>query len=86
MTEDARDEAAEVRVPLELPWSEFKLEKDRQSSLVEKIVAGVATLIEAGHLRVGTKMPSIRQFARWYAISTFTVVEAYERLTCCCAP
>ena len=81
MTEDAGDDAAEVRVPLGLPWSEFKLEKDRQSSLVEKIVAGVATLIDVGHLRVGTKMPSIRQFAKWYAISTFTVVEAYERLT-----
>ena len=81
MTEDARQEAIEALGPSELPWSDFKLERDRQGNLVEKIVAGVASLIEAGHLRVGARMPSIRWFAKWYAISTFTVVEAYERLT-----
>jgi len=31
-------------------------------------------------LRVGTKMPSVRQFAKCNGISTFTVVEAYDRL------
>lgn len=66
--------------PSESPWSGFTLVKDRQSSLVDKVVMGIAALIDSGELRVGGKMPSIRQFARWYAISTFTVVEGYERL------
>lgn len=66
--------------PMETPWSDFKIDKERQTSLVDQIVQGVALLVQDGRLRLGAKLPSIRQFAKLNAISTFTVVEAYERL------
>lgn len=61
-------------------WADFKVEKDSFGSLVDKIVSGMTERILDGRLRVGAKMPSIRQLAKLLAISTFTVVEAYERL------
>jgi DNA-binding transcriptional MocR family regulator len=48
--------------------------------LVGQIVEGLARLIGEGHLRPGTKLPSIRQFAQTHGVSVFTVVEAYDRL------
>jgi DNA-binding transcriptional MocR family regulator len=48
--------------------------------LVEQIVAGVKRQIDDRHLRPGSKLPSIRNFADTYGVSRFTVVEAYDRL------
>ena len=48
--------------------------------LAEQIVAGIKGQIDDRHLRPGTKVPSIRQFAESYDVSRFTVVEAYDRL------
>ncbi|MRV75264.1 aminotransferase class I/II-fold pyridoxal phosphate-dependent enzyme [Duganella sp. FT92W] len=48
--------------------------------LVDQIVAAITGLVARRELRVGTKMPSVRQFAKCNGVSTFTVVEAYDRL------
>jgi DNA-binding transcriptional MocR family regulator len=48
--------------------------------LVEQIVAGIRNQIDDRHLPPSTRLPSIRNFARSYHISRFTVVEAYDRL------
>ena len=61
-------------------WPQLRLERGRQTSLVEQIAEQVAHLIHQNSLPVGSKMPSVRQFAKCNAISTFTVVESYERL------
>ena len=48
--------------------------------LRDQIVAGIKCQIDDRHLRPGTKLPSIRNFAATYRVSRFTVVEAYDRL------
>jgi DNA-binding transcriptional MocR family regulator len=48
--------------------------------LADQIVAGIKRQIDDRHLRQGTKLPSIRNFAESYKVSRFTVVEAYDRL------
>jgi DNA-binding transcriptional MocR family regulator len=48
--------------------------------LTDQIVAGIKRQIDDRHLRSGTKLPSIRNFAETYDVSRFTVVEAYDRL------
>ena len=48
--------------------------------LAEQIVTGIKRQIDDRHLRPGTKLPSIRNFAESYNVSRFTVVEAYDRL------
>ena len=48
--------------------------------LAEQIVAGIKRQIDDRHLRPGTKLPSIRAFAKDYNVSRFTVVDAYDRL------
>src|SRR5271154_3153248 len=48
--------------------------------LADQIVAGIKRQIDDRHLRPGTKLPSIRNFAQSYNVSRFTVVEAYDRL------
>ncbi len=48
--------------------------------LCDQIVAGIKRQIDDRHLRPGTKLPSIRNFAETYHVSRFTVVEAYDRL------
>jgi DNA-binding transcriptional MocR family regulator len=49
-------------------------------SLADQIVAGVKRQVDDRHLRPGTKLPSIRDFADDHGVSRFTVVEAYDRL------
>ncbi|MTV51468.1 aminotransferase-like domain-containing protein [Pseudoduganella buxea] len=61
-------------------WPLLALERGKKGSLVDKIVAAVTAMVAAKALRVGTRMPSVRQFAKCNGISTFTVVEAYDRL------
>jgi DNA-binding transcriptional MocR family regulator len=48
--------------------------------LCDQIVAGIKRQIDDRHLRPGTKLLSIRNFAETYNVSRFTVVEAYDRL------
>ena len=48
--------------------------------LTDQIVAGIKRQVDDRHLRSGTKLPSIRNFAETYTVSRFTVVEAYDRL------
>lgn len=48
--------------------------------LIEQIVQGLRQLIDERALRAGSRVPSIRDFAKRHGISTFTVVEAYDRL------
>ena len=48
--------------------------------LCDQIVAGIKRQVDDRHLRPGTKLPSIRNFAETYNVSRFTVVEAYDRL------
>jgi len=48
--------------------------------LVDQIVTGIRRQIDDRHLRPGSKLPSIRNFADSYGVSRFTVVEAYDRL------
>ncbi|MGE5147698.1 MAG: PLP-dependent aminotransferase family protein [Candidatus Eiseniibacteriota bacterium] len=48
--------------------------------MVEQIVEGIRRQIAERQLRPGSKLPSIRAFARTHNISRFTVVEAYDRL------
>src|SRR6478735_2316953 len=49
-------------------------------ALTDQIVAGIKRQVDDRHLRPGTKLPSIRNFAETYHVSRFTVVEAYDRL------
>jgi DNA-binding transcriptional MocR family regulator len=58
----------------------FELDRDRPQSLVEQLVEAVAAALAARLLRAGMRMPSVRQLAQEQRISTFTVVEAYDRL------
>ena len=57
------------------------LQPDATTPLVSQIVDGLRRLISDQTLRPGTKLPSIRAFAASHAVSVFTVVEAYDRLT-----
>ncbi|MBB2920804.1 putative transcriptional regulator, GntR family; C-term aminotransferase motif [Cupriavidus taiwanensis] len=50
-------------------------------TLTEQIVAGIAALVEQRALRAGAALPSVRRFAQHHHVSTFTVAEAYGRLT-----
>ncbi|KQQ47171.1 GntR family transcriptional regulator [Duganella sp. Leaf126] len=61
-------------------WPVVAIERSKKGSLVEQIVAAISALVGSRALRVGTKMPSVRQFAKCNGVSTFTVVEAYDRL------
>ncbi|UTY56195.1 PLP-dependent aminotransferase family protein [Massilia sp. erpn] len=61
-------------------WPLLSIERSKKGSLVEQIVAAVSEMVARRELRAGTKMPSVRQFAKCNGISTFTVVESYDRL------
>nr|WP_307729092.1 PLP-dependent aminotransferase family protein [Massilia sp. IC2-476] len=61
-------------------WPLLGIDRNRRGSLVDQIVATISTMVNERQLGAGTKMPSVRQFAKCNGVSTFTVVEAYERL------
>ena len=63
-----------------LAWPQLAIDRSRRGSLVDQIVASIALMVNGRELRVGTKMPSVRQFAKCNGVSTFTVVESYDRL------
>jgi len=58
----------------------FSLQPASPTPLVTQIVEGFRRLIDEQQLRVGAKVPSVRQFAAAHEVSVFTVVEAYDRL------
>jgi len=58
----------------------LQLQPQASTPLVVQIVEGLRAQMEAGALRAGAKLPSIRQFAHAHQVSVFTVVEAYDRL------
>ncbi len=60
-------------------WPVLTLDRKR-GSLVDQIVAAITQLVNARTLGIGSKMPSVRRFAKSHGISTFTVVESYDRL------
>ena len=61
-------------------WPVLAIERSKKGGLVEQIVAAIGLMVNQRELRIGTKMPSVRQFAKCNGVSTFTVVEAYDRL------
>lgn len=61
-------------------WPVVAIARGGKGSLVDQIVAAISAMVGRRELRVGTKMPSVRQFAKCNGVSTFTVVEAYDRL------
>jgi DNA-binding transcriptional MocR family regulator len=61
-------------------WPCVAIERRHKDSLVDQIVTAISTMVGSRELRVGTKMPSVRQFAKCNGVSTFTVVESYDRL------
>ena len=61
-------------------WPVLAIDRSKRGSLVDQIVAAIAQMVNRRELRVGTKMPSVRQFAKSNCVSTFTVVESYDRL------
>ncbi|WP_158897880.1 PLP-dependent aminotransferase family protein [Burkholderia sp. L27(2015)] len=58
----------------------FELDRERPQSLVDQLVGAVTGALAAHLLRAGMRMPSVRQLAQEQGVSTFTVVEAYDRL------
>ena len=56
------------------------IDPNSSTPLTDQVVTGVGKLVEDRALRVGTRMPSIRNFATDHRISRFTVVQAYDRL------
>jgi DNA-binding transcriptional MocR family regulator len=61
-------------------WPLLEIDRARRGSLVDQIVGAIAQMVNRRELRIGTKMPSVRQFAKCNGVSTFTVVESYDRL------
>ncbi|HEX8613423.1 MAG TPA: PLP-dependent aminotransferase family protein [Telluria sp.] len=61
-------------------WPVLAIERSKRGGLVDQIVAAITLMVNRRELRVGTKMPSVRRFAKCNAVSTFTVVESYDRL------
>lgn len=61
-------------------WPVLAIDRNKRGSLVDQIVAAIARMVNRRELRIGTKMPSVRQFAKSNGVSTFTVVESYDRL------
>lgn len=65
---------------IEAGWPVLEIERSKRGSLVDQIVAAITAMVNSRELRVGTKMPSVRRFAKCNGVSTFTVVESYDRL------
>lgn len=61
-------------------WPVLAIERSKRGGLVDQIVAAITLMVNRRELRVGTKMPSVRRFAKCNGVSTFTVVESYDRL------
>jgi DNA-binding transcriptional MocR family regulator len=69
-----------VAEKLSADWPVLPIDRGKRGSLVDQIVAAITLMVTQRELRIGTKMPSVRQFAKSNGVSTFTVVESYDRL------
>lgn len=58
----------------------IEISDDSDLSLVKQIVTQIKQLIDTEVLRPGSRVTSIRSFARDHGVSTYTVAEAYDRL------
>jgi len=58
----------------------ISLDSNDPASLIDQIVNAVKIIIDNRAIRIGARMPSIRNFAKDHGISRFTVVQAYDRL------
>jgi DNA-binding transcriptional regulator YhcF (GntR family) len=76
MPEATMDDAQQEGNPAGAAWPVLAIERRRGGSLVDQIVAAVASMVNRRHLRPGARMPSVRQFAKANGVSTFTVVDA----------
>jgi DNA-binding transcriptional MocR family regulator len=56
------------------------VEGEGARSLTERLAAQLGERIRAGSLPAGAKLPSVRECAKRYGVSPFTVVAAYDRL------
>ncbi|CAM4013281.1 PLP-dependent aminotransferase family protein [Bordetella tumulicola] len=54
--------------------------RNQRPTLVDQVVDAYVSAIQAQTLRPGMPVPSVREFARQYQLSTFTVAGAYSRL------
>ncbi|QJQ04895.1 PLP-dependent aminotransferase family protein [Undibacterium piscinae] len=66
--------------PVNLEWPRVHLKRGKPHSLVQQIVAAISQMIAQRELPIGNKMPSVRELAKCNGVSTFTVVESYDRL------
>ena len=58
----------------------LRIDSSRRVPLTDQIVDGIRHLVDNRALRPGARLPSIRKFAVDHTVSTFTVVQAYDRL------
>ncbi len=80
-TDSTQRQAEAARADIPAPqWPQLAIQRAKRGNLVDQIVDGIAALVQQRELRVGSKMPSVRQFAKSNGVSTFTVVESYDRL------
>lgn len=61
--------------PMRIP-----LDDSSRDTLTNQIVRGIRRLVDSRELRPEARLPSIRRFAATHDVSTFTVVQAYDRL------
>ena len=77
MTHDVKQDEGEGNAS---DWPVLDIDRQKKGGLVEQIVIAISVMVGSRALRIGTRMPSVRQFARCNGVSTFTVVESYDRL------
>ena len=58
----------------------INLDPNDPRPLVDQIANAIRRQIDELCLHFGTRLPSIRKFAKSYGISRFTAVESYDRL------
>lgn len=61
-------------------YTELSADISRTTFLYEKIVADIARRIDAGSLRPGDRLPSVRSFSDNHGVSISTVMQAYRNL------
>lgn len=61
-------------------WTQVSLDRSTRGSLVKQITVEFERLFAEQVIKPGEKLPSVRCLAKQWQVSTFTIVEAYERL------
>lgn len=60
--------------------NDISVDRSTRGNLVSQIVGQIEALIEGRALKPMEKLPSVRSLVRQLGVSTFTIVEAYDRL------